>query len=229
VKKNIVLDSIGQHFSNVWVASQRNLKLEGFKNSAEFCRRNLNMQRNFAALGWFAILAAIVLCSFGNGDGFKRGELSVISGIFIAGLIILLIKFVFLKTGETRTNLVRDWKPIRRRLLRYGVIQNACFILREDKGSYLSNDQTRRLLVEAFDSSMETLFSKLHKAEVEGFPKMVGIIKDQILDLKKMTWEMGLLMTYREDGTPSKGSIINCVGNPRDKRHSFSHGDPVVF
>jgi hypothetical protein len=228
MKKDTVKDSIGRYFTRVYLEKQGNPKLEGFADSAEFCRRDSNMKRNGKVLGWLAILLASTVLGFSFFEPVNQDDLIAVGAVGIVGIIVLIINNFF-KDGETRVSLVGAWKPIRRKLMKHGVIQTACRMLKKDKADCIGDDEIRKVLVKAFDSSMETLFNKLRKAEREGFPKKTLLIQDQIKDLKSLTREMGLIMRYREDGSPSNGSAINCTNNPRDKRHSLRHGDPIAF
>lgn len=207
MKKNIIINAVSKHFTGVWVKNQENPKLEGFRDTAEQCQRNQNYWVWGLINGSFCILMSLVLLTLNfteqEGNGF----------FWIPAVIGMIVLFgnTFLKLGENQKNLLKSWKPVRRRLKKYGVIQTSFKILKKDKADYIGDNEVRNVLVVAFDSSMKSLYAKLRKAEQEGFPKKEEKINSQIEDLKNLTSEMGLRMEYFEEGIPSGGERLRSV------------------
>jgi len=190
MKKQTIVDAVSRHFTNVWIKNQDKAKLEGFKDTAEQCRRDQNSWVWGWIIGVFFILMSTLL--------FFMSFMGQEEEYFWPGIIGVIVLFgnKFLRQGENQKALLRDWKPIRRKLLRYGVLQNAWQQVKKDKADYVGEDEVRKILVKAFDSSMKSLHARLRKAEQEGFPKREEHLLLQMEDLKGLISEMGIQMTF---------------------------------
>lgn len=192
MKKQTIINATSKHFTAVWIKNQKNPKLEGFKDTAEQCRRDQNSWIWGRIIGGIFILMTLVLFVL-NFTGQEKS-----SYFWVPGLIGVLVLFgkKFLKLGENQKALLKDWKPIRRRLLKQRVFKRCYVFLKQDKVDYIGDNEIRNLLVKVFDSLMNSLYSDLRKAEQEGFYKKEEKLGDQMSDLAKLAYQMGLSMSF---------------------------------
>lgn len=188
MKRKLII-AIGSEFTHQWIESKNNPKLVGFTSSAEYCLIEYNMLRFARSLLWFFIIVSVYILTI---KSLLIGIPLVVLGV---GLLYIGTMYPF---GNTSENIVEDWKPLRKKLLKQGVISQAVKIFKSDYSNYdfVPPDLVRDILVQSIDNLMGSHSSRLKDAQCGGFPQKEKRTLEQMNLLKELTRELGLEMNF---------------------------------
>lgn len=188
--KRKLLVAIGNEFTQQWIDSQEDPKFKGFKRSAEYCLSDVKFSTVTSFIPKLLTILALYILFF---DSFIMGCI-----IFFVAIGINFLVLKFLKQGTTTEKIAKDWKPIRRELLKQGLVSKCLKVFKRDHPTYdfFPEDLVRELLVKSIDELMSSLSANLIEAQREGFPEKEESIKRKMVDLKQLTWDMNLKMDF---------------------------------
>jgi hypothetical protein len=190
--KKKLLVAIGNEFTQQWIESQEK-KLRGFKTSAEHCLINQKMVVIGKCIASFFLICGFAL--FLLGEPYVGGTLIILLGIAIRYCTITAFQ-----QGTTAQKILENWKPIRRKLLKQGLISKCLKVFKRDHPNFdfFPQDYVRILLVKSIDELMGSLSSKYIEATWEGFPKKQEVLKMKMLDLKQLARDLNLNMSFEQ-------------------------------
>ncbi len=212
--KQKVLSSAAKMFSNFWIKSQNNPKLYGFSEDAEICRDRLDayiLGKYLTTAAFLTGLVVALMFMFQN----QNRELVILSSVLgILGFVMIIILVTFYKPGNTRTQIAKEWAPVRRKLLKYGVVQWIAQNQKDQDFVQVSVPRTpndRPLLVKAFDESMKALHEKLKESQMEGLPKKEAKLLREMKDLSLLPGKFGIVMNFSSYGLPEPTVKLKCT------------------
>ena len=178
--KHQILQAVGILFTQNWVKSQGNPNLIGFTRSAEQCLE----ERRIYKIG---LLISKLFITCGLSLMIIDSLLSGLGVVVIGSAIILLVNKIF-KKGNTSKQIAAEWKPIRKKLLKKGVISRIEKNLKKDhpKRDFVSQDEIRGLLVRSFDELVSSLSSNLIEAQREGMLGLAITIQNRMNELENL-------------------------------------------
>lgn len=202
-----VLNSAAMMFTNNWVRLQKNPKLYGFSDDAEVCRKRVLI---YAVVKYLFLLSTLMACAFLFFNFLKeKYDLRMIT---LLGFQILISTVGFIlatknKPGDTRTQISKQWSPVRSKLLKYGVISWIVENQKEQNFVGVSVPRTpkdRPLLVRALDESMKAMHEKRREYQKNGFPKEEAKILAKMEDLASLPEKFGIKMDFSSYGIGQK-------------------------
>jgi hypothetical protein len=188
--KHEILHSIGLSITDQWIEKQHNPKLKGFVTSAEQCRRELIAHRTGTV-----VIALLMTC----GVYIFIANSILFGGMMIAGVLgIKSFMINFLAPGTTAQEIAKVWTPLRKKLIQQGVISKFAKVLKKDpqKLNFIPKDDVRPLLVRSIDELMGLLWADLIEVQREGFPQKEACIRRKMLELKILSHDLGLQMSF---------------------------------
>lgn len=188
--KHQVLQAIGSSFTNQWIEERNDSKLKGFSTSAEQCLRDISSHKTI--LFFTTLFMVFGIC------------ILLTNSVLLGGIILILaISCEFLITrfdspGKTTQGIAKDWRSLRRELIRQGVISKFSKLFENDfpDNGFVPQDDVRRFLVKSIDELMGSLSIDLIESQREGFPEKEGRIYRKMLQLKILTHDLGLEMNF---------------------------------
>jgi hypothetical protein len=189
--KYTILDAIGKMFTANWAKSQENEKVRGFEKSAEWCLREDKFYKTGTLISLLLIVSGISIVTLG--EPLLGGiSMSAVGALLIGGLS------KWQKQGTTATAVVKEWKPLRKELIRQGLILKVLRVFKKSNPdcNFIPESYVREVLVESIDELMSSLSAKLIEAQQEGFPKKEESLRRKMVDLRQLTRDLHLKMDF---------------------------------